>query len=456
MTPRSAILTLILGLPAVALLAFGPRGHVEAPPGRTVVQYWEKWTGVEGAAIERLIDRYNATAGADANIWVDYNALGDVDKRMLIATAGGDPPDLAGLPDRFLATYADAGALLPLDDLVRESGIDLAAFKPIWLEICRYERRGPHASGAPGADDGGRLYGLPSTPFTIALYYNRALFRAAGLDPDRPPRTTAELNEYYLKLTRIENGRIVQCGFTTSPSMLGWWQWVWPYFFGGELWRDGRFTLDTPATHAALDWIVQRRNAVGNGRMLAFEASAGAIESAQNPFLSGRLAMVFQGPWLANWARVYAPDLDYGVAAFPGVAADHTPVFASTDVFVIPRGARHVREAMHLLAWLTRQENLEELCRLHGKVSPFREPLPSFFADHPNPHIRAFERLAASPHTFGFPKMPTFAQADAATLQMLESVLRQTATPQQAIELAQRRMEAVVSEYWRMGELRAK
>jgi hypothetical protein len=46
MNVRSAILLIVLGIPAVALLAFGPRGQVNVPPGRTVIRYWEKWTGV--------------------------------------------------------------------------------------------------------------------------------------------------------------------------------------------------------------------------------------------------------------------------------------------------------------------------------------------------------------------------------------------------------------------------
>ncbi|RMF82562.1 MAG: ABC transporter substrate-binding protein [Planctomycetota bacterium] len=441
MNLRLALPLVVLGLPAALLLAFGPRGRTHAPPDRVVLRYWEKWTGVEGAAIQRIVDRYNATAGAEAGIWVAYTALGDVDKRMLIATAGGDPPDLAGLPDRFLASYADRGALMPLDDLVAEAGIDLAQFQPIWLDICRYRDV---------------LYALPSTPFTIALFYNREMFRRAGLDPDRPPQTTGELNEYFTKLTRIEGGRIVQCGFTTSPAMLGWWHWVWPYFFGDDYLRDSSTLIDTPPTHAALDWIVRRRSSVGNDRMLDFEATAGAIESAQNPFLSGRLAMVFQGPWMANWARVYAPDLDYGVAAFPGATPERTPVFASCDVFVIPRGARHVKEVMHFLKYVMRQENLEELCRSHGKVSPFRTPQPAFFENHPNPQIRAFEQLAASPDTFGFPKMPTFAQAEAITFEMLDSVLRRTAAPEDAIRTAERKLRDVVTEYERMAALRGR
>ena len=128
MSVRSLILVLLLGLPAAGLLAFGPRGRHDIPPGRTIVRYWEKWTGVEGQAMQRIVDRFNQTEGVRHGIWVDYNALGDVDKRMLIAAAGGDPPDLTGLPDRFVAPYADQGAMQPHGGVTAEVAWDLATF----------------------------------------------------------------------------------------------------------------------------------------------------------------------------------------------------------------------------------------------------------------------------------------------------------------------------------------
>ncbi len=440
MNVRTIILVVVLGLPAAALLVFGPRGQVNVPPGRTVVRYWEKWTGVEARAMERIVDRFNATVGAAHNIWVDYNAISNVDQRMLIATAGGDPPDVAGLYDHVVPQFADQGALMPLDGLVEEFGIDLGAFKPIWLEICRY-------------DD--RLYALPSTPYTIALYYNRRLFRAAGLDPDRPPQTIAELDDCARRLTKRDaDGRLDQMGFTQSPAMLGWWHWVWPYFFDARLWEGQRFELDNPQGRAAMEWVANQRAELGVEAALTFEATAGAIEGPQNPFLSERLAMVFQGPWVSNWVRTYAPSLDYGVAPFPSVTRERQNVFASTDVFVIPRGSPHPREAMVFLQYALRQGVLEELCSAHCKVSPFREPGPDFFATHPNPFIRVFDEMAQSPDAFGYPKMPMFAEASRELLVMLETVLRGTRSPEQAVRLTQQKIDSIVNEYWQMAAKR--
>jgi ABC-type glycerol-3-phosphate transport system substrate-binding protein len=237
-------------------------------------------------------------------------------------------------------------------------------------------------------------------------------------------------------------------GFNPAPALLGWWHWVWPCFFDARLWDGERFQLDTPEGRAAMRWIHDRRRAAGLQAALKFEAVAGAIEGAQNPFLSGRIAMVFQGPWMGTWARAYAPDLDFGVAPFPSVSAERMNVFASADVFAIPRGAPHPREAMTFIAYVLRQEVMEELCRLHGKVSPYREPQPDFFENHPHREfIRVFDEMASSPYAFGHPKMPTFAEASQEMLFMLESVLQGQRGPDEAVRDTQAKVDAVVADY---------
>lgn len=455
MSIRSILMTILLGLPALGLVLIGPRQRGDVPAGRVLIRYWEKWTGVEARAMQHVVEQFNRTIGAEKGIWVEYCAISNVDQRLLVSTAGGDPPDVAGLFDHAIAQFADQGALTPLEDLATEFGIDEAAFKPVWWGIGAYD---------------GRLWALPAPPYTIALYYNKRLFREAGLDPERPPETIEELTAAAEKLTRrsASGEKIDQLGFTLSPAMLGWWHWVWPNFFDARLWDGEMFTLDSPAGVSALTWVADHRwklalaglsEPVANRRrayddLLAFEAAVGPIESPQNPFLCERLAMVFQGPWLANWASQYAPHLEYGVAPFPSVSRERKNTFASADVFVIPRGSPHVREAMEFLRFVMRQDVMEKLCQAHGKATPFREPLPDFYAAHPNPHIRTFDAMANSPRAFGYPKTPIWSQAWIETLYMLENVLRLARDPADAVRDAQKSLDAALDQYSRMSAKR--
>jgi ABC-type glycerol-3-phosphate transport system substrate-binding protein len=441
MSTRGALILLLLVLPALALLAFGPRQAREVPPDRTVIRYWEKWTGVEGAVMKRIVAEYNASQGAADGIYVDYLAVSSVDQRTLVAVAGGDPPDLAGLYDHVIAQFADREALMELDELVREFGIEADAFKPAWWNIGVYNDR---------------LYALPSTPYTIALFYNKRLFREAGLDPDRPPRTLAELDAYSRRLTRrAKDGRILQAGFIPAPKLLGWWHWVWLYFFGGNLWDGEQFTLDTPAGRAAHHWMYEQRSEMGFPEAIAFESNVGAVEGPLNPFLAERLAMVYQGPWVANWVRRYKPSLEYGVARFPAHRPDRHPVFVSSDVFVIPRGSPHPRQAMQFLRYVLRQDVLERLCREHWKLSPFRKPGRDFFENHPiREHIRTLDALADSQDVFGYPRMPTWAEASVEMLYMVENILQGHRPPDQALRETQAKIDKMVIGYQRMAARR--
>ncbi|MHC4609621.1 MAG: hypothetical protein ACYS7M_04670, partial [Planctomycetota bacterium] len=112
---RRAFIGLSLLL-ALGLLAFGPRTASQLPDDRVVVVYWEKWVGFEGAAMRDLVRLFNQTTGRRKGIHVEYVPTTGIDLKTLIATAGGDPPDLAGLWQRNLHSFAASGALSPLDD----------------------------------------------------------------------------------------------------------------------------------------------------------------------------------------------------------------------------------------------------------------------------------------------------------------------------------------------------
>jgi multiple sugar transport system substrate-binding protein len=399
--------------------------HAEAPRAlpRVQVTYWEKWTGTEKAAMQALVDDFNRS---QSRIEVQYLTVSAVNQKTLVATAGGNPPDLAGVWAQDVFDFADKQALTPLDDFARGTSVTRERYLLPYWEMGLYDNH---------------LYGVVSVPAVNALHWNKRLFRAAGLDPERPPRSIAELDEFAKRLTRVEGGRIVQAGFL--PSDPTWWAFFWPYFFHGRLWDgDARITLTEPENVRAFTWVQGYAKQHGVLALQNLSATFGNVASAQDPFLSGKLAMVLQGVWLANYAEAYAPELEWGAAPFPSLNEADPPVaFVDADMLVIPRGSAHPREAFEFLRYVSEQAHTEKLCLLQRKNSPLREVSADFFARHKNPYIAMFQALPSSPGVRGMLKMGVWSEYRTELHSMFQRVWLEQATPEQALRDSNARIQ---------------
>ncbi|MCB2156840.1 ABC transporter substrate-binding protein [bacterium] len=426
---KNRINVLLAGLVLVAAMT-GLTSCVREKPdrtedGRVIVEYWEKWEDFEKDAMRAVVDKYNASQD---KVFVKFLSTGQIEQKLLLATSGGNPPDVAGFWAWRLYTYADMGALEPLDGLIERDGFDMDRYLPVISEQCEHH---------------GFIWGLPSTPATLALHYNTDMFREAGLDPNRPPRTIAELDEYAAKLTKIdEDGEITQLGF--SPTEPGWWNERWCYWFGGRLVsKDGtKIVTDSPENIAAYDWVQSYPEKYGFKTLQVFQSAGGQFSSAQNLFISGKVAMELQGVWMANFVEKYNPDLNWAVAPFPSSDPELKDVtICEADVLVIPRGARHKEEAWDFIKFVQRQENMEMLCLGQRKFSPLREVSEDFYKQHPNPYIRVFRNLAESPNARYTPKTQIFNELRDEFTNAFDLIWRDKAEPDEALTVVRERIQ---------------
>jgi multiple sugar transport system substrate-binding protein len=253
------------------------------------------------------------------------------------------------------------------------------------------------------------------------MYYNRAMFKEIGRGPDDAPRTISELDEVSAKLNRLapdNSGLLDRAGFLQNVP--GWWNYFWPCMFNGSLYDEhaNRATIASPECIAAFEWLRGSASRVGIRAATAFASGYGRnIHSAQDPFISGHMGMIVQGPWLANFIRAVRPDLDYGAAPVPVADAlydpDHpTPPtgLLEADILMIPRGCPHPEEAFEFLCFMQRLDVQEELALAHCKPSPFLTSSPGFLENHPNRAIRAFDTVAKSPKVQVLPRTTAWKQ----------------------------------------------
>jgi ABC-type glycerol-3-phosphate transport system substrate-binding protein len=442
---------------AAAVLVFGPRGDQDIPPGRVVVDYWEKWTGNEGAQMASIVDDFNRTVGAQKGIFVRFVSTSNIDQKTLAAVAAGVPPDVTGMWDRNLAQYAAQQALVPLDDLAKSHGITAATYKKVYWDACHWD---------------GHLYCLVSTPATISLIYNKRLFRehadklrAAGCDPDRPPRTLQELDRYAAALDEKDaQGHLVRMGILPAAA---WYVQELPFWFGGDLWdaRHERFTLTSPASVAAFTWVQSFSKRLGAGATTDFKTGMGTYDSPQNPFIAGTEAMEQQGPWIANIMLHQKPSMfgvraeadydvsrpaaerraacEWGAAPFPSAVPGLENVcYAPFDLLAIPVGAKHVAEAFEFIAYVNAQPVMEKICNLHSENSPLTAVSEHFLQHHKNPYIDVYDALAASPNAKALPQVPIWPEVNDELSDVIQQLALLTAEPEPALAAAQGRLQA--------------
>lgn len=420
MRPRRAFLLLAAAGVAWSL----PRPAAVAP---LELSYWEKWTQFEGDSMKAVVDDFNNLPENKDRLHVTYMMVSNVEQKVLVATAGGDPPDIAGLYDAQVVSYADKSALMQLDDFLAGAGITESDFIPVFWNECVFR---------------GHVWALPTTPATIALHWNKAMFRKAGLDPEKPPRTIAELDEMAERLTiREPGGHIVQMGFI--PWEPGWWNWAWGRFFGGRLW-DGvsQITCDEPAYVEALRWVQSFAKKYGKDQLQVFTSGFGNFASPQNAFMAGKVAMEIQGVWMYNFIRQYAPKMEWGAAPFPTVKPEMYGMSdADLDVLVIPRDAAHPRESFEFIKYVMSQPAMEKLCMGHRKFSPLTRVTPSFWTSHPNPYIKMFDGMARNPLTFALPHLTIWQEYSEELNVAFQKVYLLEASPEEALAVVKARMQ---------------
>lgn len=287
--------------------------------------FWYNWgsTGASGQALAQAVDNFN---GSQNDIFVELvfvstdGATDSVTTKLITAVIGGDPPDMFLSTRGGMAEFMDV--ITPLNELAERDGITRDMFYPWAWDESIYD---------------GTLLGLPYDGTARLLFYNKDHFAAAGLDPENPPSSIAELEAYAEQLTIKNGNQTTQYGFV--PGFAEGLLFTWGLSFGGSFYDTdtNQFTCDNPENVEALTWMTGfAEELYGLSDARSFRASAGS--GAGDPFVMGQLSMVVNGSWLLGTISQYAPDLNFGVANIPTPSGeDHITYIGGRDI-IIPKG----------------------------------------------------------------------------------------------------------------------
>ena len=218
--------------------------------------------------------------------------------KILIAVQGGKGPDISTLDQIWTSEFAAAEAIVPLDGYIADS------------DVVREDLFFPGAWGSCVYQD--QVWGVPlNNDVWEELYYNKDLFEAAGLDPEKPPTIWDELLEMGKKLNNPPDtyglallggkGEYTTCSINSFTNSNG----------GEILDATGAVVYNSPEVIAALEFYKSLEEIAPPGTVNRDEAEA------VNLFTSGKAAMAMLGSWQQDTVAARAPDMNWGVALIP-------------------------------------------------------------------------------------------------------------------------------------------
>lgn len=351
---------------ATALLLFLLAASFGLAQKRTPIVIWGQALNLDSKGIEAVVHEFERRH-PEYEVKLSSMGAGEMNPQKLLTSIVGNVAPDAVKQDRFtLSDWASRNAFRPLDDLIeRDRKVDPQTptseqyYPATWKETV-FE---------------GRTYGIPIAADDRILYYNKDIFkrkaadlRAAGLDPDRPPRTWSELLAYSKALTeRNPDGTLKLAGFI--PNFGNTWLYLYAFQTNASFMSaDGRrCTLYTPDSVEALEFMKRGYEDLG-GYSNAQNFQAGFQQNENDAFVVGKVAMKVDGDWIINGLSRYAGRMDFAVAPAPvpdDRYAKHGKYANEKDAFItwtggfaysIPRGARNVEGAWAFIKFATSPE----------------------------------------------------------------------------------------------------
>ncbi len=343
--------------------------------GKLVLNYWDTMPPMDkvGMAIRDLIKEYNST---HTNIFIKttYIEWSKFNDKLMTAIVGGAPPDVV-LLDRFVtASYAARKALVPLDELIKKDKIKSSDFfKACWDE-CVYN---------------GKVWSIPHHTDIRALYYRVEDFQSVGLDPNKPPRTWKELEEYAKKLTiRDNNGTLERIGFIPQWGNTSMYMWGW--LNGGKFMVGNKVTCNDPRIVEALNWVVKFNDWYGRRAVEGAAQSYGQRD--MDPFITGQLSMKIDGDWYLGILKQYGPRVKFKVASPPAPKGKKSITWSGGFALAIPKGTKYQKEVWEFIKYMISYESQLKYAKAAYRIPALKKAAhDKFFTE--DPYYKVFIKL---------------------------------------------------------------
>ncbi|MBB6731461.1 ABC transporter substrate-binding protein [Cohnella zeiphila] len=396
----------------------------QAPSGKSDdgkavrLTFWNGFTGPDRPGYENLVKQFNDTH-PNIQVTMDVSPWDTLLAKLPTSLATGQGPDIAAFDSSLITKYAKSQLILPLDDLYG-NGIDPGIFPQPLANVMKYE---------------GKFFGVPANNATLLLYYNKDLFKAAGLDPEKPPATWDEWIDAIEKTTKSD-GSDKQYGIALADhaTIAMWPILVWGN--GGDfVSTDGKTaTMTDPKTVEA----IKRWSDLVVGKGASPTNLTGA--EADKLFQSGKAAMEMNGPWAT--AGYTDAGLNYDVAPIPAGPAGEVTL-ASSAVLVAGKNTKHIDAVREFMQYWVSKDAQAQLSGETG-FPPVRTDLGDDERLKQNPFVPKFAAESNNAKYY-LPGLEQYDKIDAdVIIPAIQAITNQKSSAEDALAQANKQLQDIL------------
>jgi multiple sugar transport system substrate-binding protein len=350
------------------------------------ITIWVGWSARELKAFKKIVAEYDKKH-SDVNVKV----VGGInDDKITASIRSGNVPDVvSSFTSANVGSYCKSGAWIDLKPFLSKDKLNVNVFPKTSQYYTQYN---------------GKRCALPLLADVYGLYYNKKMFKAAGLKG--PPKTMSQLTAYAKKLTkRGAGGSIKVAGYNpflgfyagNAPDLSAYAPLYGAKWISGD--EKSQLSKD-PAWARLLRWQKNLIDWFGYKNLQKFNAGAADEFSASHAFEIGKLAMMIDGEWRVAFIKDEHPELDYATAPAP-VDDAHPELYGAGyvngTIIGIPKGVKHKDQAWKLLKYLTFDPHPLALFSNAIRNVPTTKASLNSPGIKPDPRFKTFLKIFANP-----------------------------------------------------------
>jgi sn-glycerol 3-phosphate transport system substrate-binding protein len=421
-----------VAIAALAMIATLPGAQAQAP-----VEVSFYYPVAVGGPITKVIDGFAADFEKEnpgIRIKPIYSgSYQDSITKALTAVKSGEPPVTSILLSTDMYTLIDEDAIFPFDDVAKspQDQAWIKSFYPAFME---------------NSQTGGKTWGIPFQRSTIVLYWNKEMFKEAGLDPNRAPANWKEQLDYAQKLTKRDaSGKVTQWGIQIPSSGFPYWLFQAIAIQNGVNLMNAAGTetyYDKPEVIEALAYWVDlaRKHKVH---------PEGIVEWGTTPkdFFEKKMAMMWTTTGNLTNVRNNAK-FDFGVAMLPAGKQRGSPT-GGGNFYLFKKSTPAQREAaLKFIKWITTPQRAAQWGIDTGYVAVRAD---AWDTPAMKEYVAGFAPAAVARDQLPFAKAELSTHDNQRVTKALndglQAALTGTKTPEQAMKDAQREAERLLRPY---------